>query len=171
MQALIFALLFSSVSGDLYLRRKEDSEVAICGQAEICNLVHKPYFGSTLLVDKFCHCPENDKNFTCPADFLLNDGYSLPVNQRTQMKFCTPIAQLQLELDECDDEEVAIQVETTFILGSAKNVSAKMLCSCEPERPIYWEFHSRDGKYFKSDEKLFISIYNFKCRGENKNFI
>lgn len=152
----------SSVSCDLYLRRSEDSTVAICNQFDICNLVHNPYWGINS-VEKLCRCPEGT---FCPATFATNDGWSLPVNSRTQMKFCSPIIQLQSQLEACEGEDIALKVRTVYHIDQVKNVSASILCSCEHEGPIYWKYFSRVGKIVEDDEKLFEVTDNFQCTGE-----
>jgi hypothetical protein len=149
------------VSGDLYLRRSEDSDVTVCEKFDICNLVHNPYWG-TNSVEKLCKCPEGT---FCPATFTPNDGWSLPVNVRTQMKFCSPIAQLQSQLEPCEDEDIAITVKTFFHIDQVKNVSANILCSCERDVPTYWKYHSRAGRNVVEDEKLFEVVDNFQCSG------
>lgn len=158
----LFAV-FSFVAGDLYLRRSED-DVEICSQFDICNIVHNHYWGMNS-VEKLCKCP--DETY-CPATFSLNDGWSLAVNRRTQMKFCSPIVQLESQLEECGEQEVAIRVRTLYHIDQVKNVSAKILCNCEKEGPIYWRYHSRVGKEVEDDEKLFEIIDNFQCSGEKK---
>lgn len=153
---------FTCVTCDSYLRRNEDSDVAICREFDICNLVHKPYWGINS-VEKLCKCPENS---FCPATFSPNDGFSLAVNLRTQMKFCSPIQDLQTQLETCDADEVAIRVKTVYHIDQVKNVSATILCNCDYEGPTYWKYHSRVGKVVMDDEKLFVVIDNFQCSGE-----
>jgi protein giant-lens (argos) len=166
MQIFFIALFaaFSLVAGDLYLRRSEDSDVAICSQFDICNLVHNHYWGMNS-VEKLCKCPEGTH---CPATFSPNDGWSLAVNVRTQMKFCSPIVQLESQLEECGEQEVAIRVRTLYHIDQVKNVSASILCNCEKEGPIYWRYHSRHGKNVEDDEKLFEVVDNFQCSGETE---
>lgn len=164
----LFLALFtiaSVVFGNVNLRRREDSEVAICDQFDICNLVYNPYWGFNS-VEKICKCP--GETF-CPATFSQNDGFSLAVNRRTQMKFCSPIEELQAELETCDDEEVAIKVRTVYHIDQVKNVSASILCNCDYDAPTYWKFHSRLGKIVADDEKLFEVVDNFKCSGEKSS--
>lgn len=164
MQVLAFTLLFFAgifhVSCDLYLKRIEDTQEAICEQFDICNIVHNHYFGLNS-VEKLCKCPEGS---FCSASFAKNDPWSLPVNVRTQMKFCSPIQQLQNQLETCVEGEAAIRVQTIYNVDQVKNVSARILCNCEDgETPNYWKYHSREGKSVVEDEKLFKVIDNFQC--------
>lgn len=169
MNLVIFTLItfvaFFYVSGDVYLRRLEDSEVAICSPFDICNLVHNPTWGINS-VEKLCKCPEGT---FCPATFSKIDGRSLAVNVRTQMKFCSSVHELEAELETCIDDEVAIRVKTVYHIDQVKNVSASLLCNCEYEGPTYWKYHSRVGKAVIDDEKLFEVVDNFKCSGEIKS--
>lgn len=162
-ELLTFAVMILSVSCDLYLRRNEDSDVAICSQFDICNIVHNPYWGINS-VEKLCRCPEGA---FCPATFAVNDGWSLPVNARTQMKFCSPIIQLQSQLDICTEGEIALKVRTVYHIDQVKNVSASLQCSCEHKKLIYWMYHSRLGKIVEDDEKLFVVVDNFQCSGKS----
>lgn len=170
MKLLILTLLtllsISFVSGDLYLRRSEDSEVAICGRNDICNLVHNPKWGINS-VEKLCKCPEET---FCPATFSTTDGLSISVNVRTQMKFCSPILDIQSKLEMCDEGEVAIKVKTIYHIDQVKNVSASMECNCNhDDGPTYWRYHSRLGRTLE-DEKLFEVVDNFQCSGEFEEF-
>lgn len=166
MRFIVFSLFtitwLSLVSGDVYLRRSEDSEVAVCSEFDICNLVHNPFWGINS-VEKLCKCPEGT---FCPATFSLTDGASLSVNRRTQMKFCSPIDHLQSKLETCDDDEVAIRLRTVYHIDQVKNVSARILCNCDYDGPTYWKYHSRVGKVVADDEKLFEVVDNFQCSGE-----
>lgn len=157
---IIFALI-SSASCNLYARRVEDSDAAICGKFDICNLVHNPTWGINA-VEKLCKCPEGT---FCPATFSPNDGWSLPVNTRTQMKFCSPIQQLQTQLEPCEKEDIAIELRTLFHVDQVKNITATMLCSCEHGSPIYWKYNSREGKDVVEDEKYSEIIDSFQCSG------
>lgn len=166
MQALVvfgFAV-FGLATGDTGLRRSEDSEATICGTFDVCNIVHSHYWGPTD-VEKICKCP-NDT--LCPATFDHNDNRSLPVNVRTQMKFCRPIAELKFQLTDCGEDDDAISVHTMYYVNEVKNVSANLACNCRHKQPIYWRFHSRVGKAVENDEKLFMVIDNFQCTGEGK---
>lgn len=167
MQKILFTLFtfaaVSCVSGDLYPRWSDDSNVAICDSFDICNIVHNPFWGSNS-VEKLCKCPEG--NF-CPATFLKNDGYSVSVNVRTQMKFCTPVIQVQAQMEPCGEADIAIRVRTLYHIDQVKNTSASMMCSCEHDGPIYWKYHSRVGRNIVEDEKLFEVVDNFQCSGED----
>lgn len=149
------------VSCDVYLRRSEDSEVAICNKFEICNLVHNPTWGVNS-VEKLCKCPNGT---FCPATFSKIDGKSLSVNVRTQMKFCTSLHELEAELDTCIESGIAIRVKTVYHIDQVKNVSASLLCNCDLDGPTYWRYHSRVGKAVLDDEKLFVITDNFQCAG------
>lgn len=170
MKPLIFALFtllsISFVSGDLHLRRSEDSEVTICGRNDICSLVHNPKWGANS-VEKLCECPE--KPF-CPTTYSTTDGLSISVNAWTQMKFCSPILDIQSKLEMCDEGEVAIKVKTIYHIDQVKNVSASMECNCNhDDGPTYWRYHSRLGRTLE-DEKFFEVVDNFQCSGEFKDF-
>lgn len=162
MQILFLFAIFVPVFGDLYLRRNEDSEVAICDTFDVCNIVHHQFWGSDS-VEKLCKCPEGS---FCPGTFDANDSSSLPVNIRTQMKFCSTISQLEDQLKECENDEDVIKVRTIYHVDQLKNVSASLVCNCWKEKPVYWRFHSRHGRAIEEDEKLFEYVDNFRCSGE-----
>lgn len=166
MQATSFLLfsfaVLSSVSGDMYLRRTEESDEVTCERFDICNLVHNPRWGINS-VEKLCKCPEDTY---CPARFVPNDGFSLPVNYRTQMKFCTPLSDLEAELEMCEEDEVAIRVRTVYQIDQVKNVSARIMCNCNHDGPTYWRYHSRFGRSVLDDDELFEVIDNFQCSGK-----
>jgi protein giant-lens (argos) len=161
MQALVVVLaVFGIVAGDFGLRRSEDNEVAVCGNFDVCNIVYNPYWGSQK-VEKICQCP---KGF-CPATFE-DDNQSLAINVRTQMKFCQPVADLRMDLNDCGEDDDAINVRTIYYIDQVKNVSASLLCNDNHKGPIYWRFHSRLGKIVENDEKLFEIVDNFQSTGE-----
>lgn len=155
----------SQVACDLYLRRTEDSEVAICEQFDVCNLVHNPLWGINS-VEKLCKCREGH---FCPTNFSPNDGRSLPVNARTQMKFCSPVSELQAKLEMCNETEIAIKVKTLYYIDLVQNVSASILCNCNHHGHNYWKYHSRTGKAMPEDDKLFEIFDNFQCSGLSHN--
>lgn len=159
---LLFIFALSFVSGDMYPKRTEDSDEATCNRYDICNLVHNPRWGINS-VEKLCKCP-ND--FFCPATFTPSDGFSLPVNVRTQMKFCSPLMDLEAELEMCDVNDIAIEVRTVYKIDQVKNVSATIKCNCNHDGPNYWRYHSRIGSTVLDDEKLFEVVDNFQCSGE-----
>lgn len=162
--SLVWLTALSCVSSDLYLRRSEDSEVAICEQFDVCNLVHNPKWGINS-VEKLCKCSEGS---FCPTNFSPNDGSSLLVNARTQMKFCTPLSELQSELEMCDENEIAIQVKTVYQIDQVQNVSASILCNCNHHGPNYWKYNSRVGQFVAENEKLFEVLDNYQCSGKFK---
>lgn len=166
MQAiLITVLMFSCVSCDLYLKRIEESDVETCGRFDICNIVHKPHWGINS-VEKLCRCPEGS---FCPATFSNDDKQSLPVNPRTQMKFCTPIDQLYADLQPCEPGEIAIHVSKLYNvtqLDKVLNASSTLQCSCENINPIYWKYNSRYGKSLNENGTLFNIVDNFECTGK-----
>lgn len=167
---IIFFTLFTIARfafGDVNLRRNEDSDVKICDRFDICGIVHKPYWGNSV-VEKLCKCPKLGlEEAFCRDTFSQNDGFSLAVNRRTQMKFCSPIRELQAELNTCAGEEVAIKVRTVNYIDQVKNVTASILCNCDYDVPTYWKFHSREGKAM-DDLKLFEDINNFQCSGDKR---
>ncbi|CRL01963.1 CLUMA_CG015422, isoform A [Clunio marinus] len=155
------ASFLSSASADRYLKRSEDSEISICSEFDICNLVHNPHWGINT-VEKLCKCPEET---FCPATFSNDDGKSLQVNVRTQMKFCSHVNDIHAGLKPCKDGgDTAIEVRTIYHIDQVKNISAKLLCSCEhKQKPIYWKYQSRVGKTVTEDEDLFEIVDNFEC--------
>lgn len=157
------AVLSTAVTADLFSRRAEEFEESICGQSDICNIVVNPKWGLNS-VEKMCKCPEGT---FCPTNFSPNDGTSLLVNTRTQMKFCRPLYEIQSELEMCAPDEVAIRVKTVYLVDKVLNVSASLLCSCNQDRPIYWKYHSRSGQFVEEDQKLFEVYDNFQCSGGN----
>lgn len=159
---LLFTLAFSIVYGDIYLRRTEENDEVICSHFDICNLVHNPRWGINS-VQKLCKCPEGT---FCSATFAPNDGFSLPVNFRTQMKFCSPLSNLEAELEMCDEDDVAIKVRTVYQIDQVMNVSASIMCNCNFNGPTYWRYHSRLGKSVLSDDRLFEVVDNFQCSGK-----
>lgn len=157
----LLLMALSSAKSEVYLKRKEDSEVAICEQFDICNLVHNPKFGINS-VEKLCKCP--DGSF-CPTSFSPNDGSILLINSRTQMKFCSPLSELESKLEMCNENEVAIQLKKIYLIDQVQNMSASLLCNCNHDGPNYWKYHSRVGQFVASDEKLFEVLDNYQCSG------
>lgn len=160
---LIFVAFSAITSADLFLRRAEEFEESFCGQSDICNLVHNPRWGLNS-VEKLCKCPEGT---FCPTNFSPNDGTSLLVNARTQMKFCTPLYEIQSDLEMCIAGSVALRVKTMYLVDVVLNVSASLLCSCSQDGPIYWKYHSRSGQFVEEDQKLFEVYDNFQCSGDH----
>jgi hypothetical protein len=136
--------------------------VTICETFDVCNIVHNHYWGLTE-IEKICKCPEGTH---CPATFDSYDNRSLPVNIRTQMKFCKPLAELKFQLLDCGEDDAAISVSTMYYVDQVKNKSASLLCNCKYDQPIYWKYHSRFGKIVEEDEKLTEFIDNFQCTRE-----
>lgn len=159
--AFIFLATFTLVASDMYLKRSEDSEVPTCEQFDICNLVHKPRWGDSM-VEKLCNCPEGSP---CPTNFSPGDGKSMLINARSQMKFCETLSTLQAELEMCDGNETAIQVRTVYQMAQILNVSARITCNCNHDGPNYWKYHSRIGQFVSKDAKLSEVIDNFECSG------
>jgi hypothetical protein len=163
MKLLFVFFLIAKVSCDSSLARAEDSDVAICGELDICSIVHKPYWGINQ-VEKFCKCPEGSY---CRAKFSNDDEHSLPVNDRTQMKFCSKIIDLEEKIPKCEAGEPAIKIKTVYLIDQVKNVSASWNCNCDSDGPNYWAYKSRVGRIITDDEKLFEVVDNFECSGKN----
>lgn len=158
---LILLAIASTVTCNSSLFHSGISDVAICDKFDICNIVHNPHWEKNS-IEKLCHCPGD----SCSAIFSTNDGFSLPINARSQMKFCTPIEELRNDLGVCEDDDTALKISSFYHIDQVKNVSASLLCSCEQNGPIYWKYLSREGKIVEKDEKLFEIIDSFQCSGE-----
>jgi hypothetical protein len=163
MKLFLVLCIFAKILCDFNTVQSEDSDVAICGELDICNIVHKPYWGINQ-VQKLCKCPEGSY---CRAKYIPGDEYSLPVNDRTQMKFCSKLIDLEEKLPKCEDGQEAIKVKTLYVIDQVKNVSASLHCICNFDDPVYWAYKSRTGKIVLEDEKLFEVVDNFQCLGNS----
>lgn len=117
-----------------------------------------PYFGK-YNVEKFCSCPEG---LFCPATFSRDDGQSISVNVRTQMKFCNKVEELFVELPECMEEKASLIVNTMFYVNEVANVSAKVTCKCN-KKPVYWKHIMRSGQPIEEDDRLFQATDHYEC--------
>lgn len=165
MAQLIYAIpiIFAGIlciSCEVNVRRNE-SDIVACGEFNVCNLVYNPYW-SINRVEKLCKCADG---VFCPAIYTQNDPRSLPVNSRTQMKFCSSVSEIKKELPDCTSDSIAITVKTVYFMDQVKNVSAEVMCTCNL-KPVYWMYHSRFGKGIPEDETLFEITDNYKCSGE-----
>lgn len=148
------------VNGNLFLKNREENEIGQCEKFDICNVVYRPHWGKNI-VERLCTCP-NSTHSDCPADFSREDGQSLLINARTQIKFCSPLEELYSELPECVQNEPAIKKTTYYYVDQIRNITAQILCACNKD-PIYWKYHSRDGFPVKEDEKVFLYYDFYEC--------
>lgn len=145
----------TSVFGASYVKLSDISSTGKCDKFDICNVVHRPYWSKNN-VEKLCICPEGT---FCPATFSQADQFSLLINSRTQMKFCSPVSTLFAELTPCNESMPALEIKSTFNSTVLSNVSAKLLCACET-KPVYWQYHSRSQKIFHKDDSRAYDIYD-----------
>lgn len=159
----IFNFLLISVtlvSGDLSLNSTSDeTDVKFCEKFQVCNLVHNPYFGNSE-VEKFCNCP---KETFCPTTFDRYDNKSIPVNGRSQMKFCTKVEEIFKELPECEKDQPSLIIRKMYEITKLINTTAELTCKCN-KNYVYWNHIMRAGSPIIADEKLFMEIDHFECR-------
>ncbi|XP_070494791.1 U-scoloptoxin(11)-Sm5a-like [Chironomus tepperi] len=155
---LIFLIFFCNIVCGHELKEKSDNgSVKICGQFDVCNIVYKPYFANNV-VETLCKCPEG--GYCSPT--YDNDNRSLPINPRTQMKFCEPVHELISKLPECEVGGKALEITKFYYINQIKNISTKLLCGCD-KNPVYWRHHSREGQAVPENEKLFKAFDYFEC--------
>lgn len=154
---IILMILEEVVNGSAVLENKQENTIGTCERFDVCNIVHRPYFGK-FAVEKLCLCPENT---FCPATFG-NDSRSLLVNSRTQMKFCHPVQELLSELPECEEGKESLEIMKFYFINEVKNISTKLLCNCD-KHPVYWKHHSRLGEAVPENDKLFKTFDYFEC--------
>lgn len=154
------SILIGFVSGNFILNvTEEEVEEKFCGQYQVCNLVHLPHFGDSE-VQKFCNCPQDSY---CPTSFSVSDGYSIPINVRTQMKFCRKVEEVFNELPECEEDQPALVVRELFEINKMLNIFAELKCKCD-KNPVYWKHVYRTGNPVNTNEKLFEAIDHYECR-------
>lgn len=138
------------------------------------SLVHKQYWGGTS-VEEICKCKKEDvksetfgEDLFCEDDFS-DDGRSLYVTARTQMKFCEPLESLYYRFNEtCEEKDFSLSVRTAFLLDKVKNITATLHCPIPPEQRFYWK-HLKNRQLGYSDsenDKLFESVDHFKHESE-----
>lgn len=151
-------ILANLVYGNLNLSiTSEEPEEKICGKHQVCNLVYSAFDQSE--VEKFCHCPQ--KPF-CPTTFDLSDGYSLSVNRRTQMKFCTKVEDMFKEMENCETGKPSLQVRKMYEINKIIDTKAELKCKCN-KNPIYWTHTMRSGEANSLNEKMFEAIDDYEC--------
>lgn len=156
----LIIIFISIVSGNFFSNgTDDDTEEKYCGKYQVCNLVHHPHFGNSE-VEKFCDCP---KNTFCPTTFSATDGYSISVNVRTQMKFCSKVEDMFLELPECEEDQPSLVVREMFEINKLLDVVAVLTCKCN-KNPVYWRHSFRTGTPINSNEKLFESLDYYECK-------
>lgn len=157
----LFLIISSSfVSGNFNLNSTDDEmEETFCGEFQVCNLVHHPHFGYSE-VEKFCDCP---KDSYCPTAFSVSDGYSIPINVRTQMKFCTKVDEIFKKLPDCEENQPALVIREMFEINKMLNTVAELTCKCD-KNPVYWKHSYRTGNPINSNEKLFEAVDHYECK-------
>lgn len=110
-------------------------ELPLCNQFDVCKIVHNHYWGQNEVVTS-CQCPEG----TACLDKFNEDGMSLKVNHRTQMKFCEKLDDIYGHLKECVDDNITISltVRTLYLLDQIQNYTATIHCKIPQNTPIYW---------------------------------
>lgn len=155
---LVFLILLTEVVSEKAIEESEEDEpIGQCGRYDVCNIVYKPVYGKNE-VEKLCLCPNNT---FCPATHG-NDHRSLPVNVRTQMKFCYAIEELLSELPACEEGREALKVGKLFYINQVLNKTTTLLCGCN-KNPVYWKYNATDAETVPHYSKLLQTYDYYEC--------
>lgn len=126
-----------------------ESDLHKCGVFEACNIVHNRFWSSNL-IERLCLCANRKE---CPWQWSQVENSSMILNNRSVMKFCTPI----------DDTDACIHTKVAAIIygrGDPSNsylipYNATITCNCPASH--YWRLQ----KYtYKRDGTI---LQEFKC--------
>lgn len=128
----LFILEFFLIFTQIY---SEIAEIQTCNQFDACKIVYNHYWGQNEIVTN-CACPKNE---TC-LDKFQNDGRSLKVNHRTQIKFCKPLEDIYESLNKsCEEENSSLQVRSLYNQDQLINITITIKCKVMDDKPIYWK--------------------------------
>jgi hypothetical protein len=145
-------------------------QVPTCNEFDVCKIVHNHYWGQNEVVTN-CECPTGE---TC-LDKFSDDGRSLKVNHRTQMKFCRPLNEIYENLNKsCDKEKTSLQVRSLYNRDELLNMTITLQCKVPQDKPIYWK-HQNETKHaeeVKNNSNFTEYIEHYLHQGVlNKNLI
>ncbi|XP_049862515.1 U-scoloptoxin(11)-Sm2a-like [Schistocerca gregaria] len=116
---------------------RSERSLPICELNVACNIVHKRFW-FPIKVERLCRC---HNTFQCSQQWSqIPDNYTMMLSNRSQLKFCNNISELQ----KCTTDEPAIQLQSvtaTIPRGRSKKplVQTKAVVKCNCPMGRYWK--------------------------------
>ncbi|XP_054288282.1 uncharacterized protein LOC129003953 [Macrosteles quadrilineatus] len=128
-----------------------DWELPECGTHSVCGVMRLRFWQSPTIY-RLCRCVQGDE---CPWRWgNSTDQYSMPLDNRSQLKFCQRVT----ELGQCSDKRSGM-VESSHYEGDVHNLTTDALCHCH--WPAYWQLHRH---YYRNLHNGTIDNINyFRC--------
>lgn len=134
---------------------KSERDLGICEQHSVCNIVHHRFWFPNQ-VERLCKCPNREE---CPWKWSTNDDLSMPLDNRSQLKFCKPIN----ELPDCTmKSDKSITIKKTREDNNVQ-IKAKVHCNCP--RHTTWALikHEQKDQHNETTDISYVEDL-FKCK-------
>ncbi|KAL0270835.1 UNVERIFIED_CONTAM: hypothetical protein PYX00_008116 [Menopon gallinae] len=146
-----------------------ERDLNVCELRSACNIIHKRFWLPPM-VERLCRCPHRNE---CPWTWSDADNQTVYLNNRSQMKFCSPVSDLPV----CTQKKSAITVSTLrTATDDAKptknhtelqngdrsrrhNEHRNITISCNCQEPHYWKLKSnatKPGRRYNSTDVLLL---------------
>jgi len=136
---------------------KSERDLSICEQYSVCNIVHHRFWFPNQ-VERLCKCPNREE---CPWKWNI-DNYTMPLDNRSQLKFCKPIN----ELPDCTTKSG----ESITIIKSKEDnnvqIKAKVNCNCPHHTNWVLTSHEQTLHHNKTTDISWVKD-EFKCKKLN----
>ncbi|GAB0089627.1 U-scoloptoxin(11)-Sm6a [Sergentomyia squamirostris] len=126
-----------------------EGQEEICEKNSVCGIVHNRFWLPNKH-ESFCKCSGKP----CPVVFS-QDGNFLPINTRSQMRFCEP-----LELKQCDSGNVSLSIEQRLLPNQKIEHEVRIHCKCSGHK--YWKYFSHAEKH-SEDTQVKVIVDTFQC--------
>jgi len=132
-----------------------ERDLGICEQYSVCNIVHLRFWFPNQ-VERLCKCPNRGE---CPWKWNSDNNQTMPLNNRSQLKFCKPIN----ELPDCTKKSG----ESISIVKNKEDnnvqIKTKVHCNCPYHTNWVLSYHEQREQHNETTNISYIKD-SFTCK-------